>query len=717
MKPQTPLSINRRTFLKSGAAAAGGFMLSFYIPSQAKDNGVDKSTFAPNAFLRISQDNAITIILSKVEMGQGIWTTLPMLVAEELDCELKSVQVQHSPPSTAYYHTFTFMAAQLTVGSSSTLSEFDRYRYAGATARAMLIQAASERWSIPTHECGTESGFVVGANKRISYGELCADAARLTVPEVKLKEARDWKVIGKSQNRLDAASKVNGTARYGIDFQAPGLSTALLLRPPVFKSKIKKIDSTTASQIQGVQSIVETSRGVAVIAENFWAAKLGRDALIVEWEHDENMRVDSRQQFLDYQQLATKKGVVVRQNGDIAKGMNKAADLIEVEYWLPYLAHAPMETLNCSVKISGDHCEIWTGSQLPTTDQKAAARLLNIAPENIMIHTPFLGGSFGRRGSLDSDFVVEAVEIAKRSGKFIKLIWTREDDIKGGYYRPCYFHRARIGFNELNQLVAWEHRVVGQGSFRHSYVLPDPDAIDPSCTEGLSDSPYLDGIPDHSVELHITDSNVPVLPWRSVGHSQTCFVVESLIDEIAHFQKRDPFEFRKERLAHHPRYRSVLAQLEEKSGWSRPASKGIGKGVAIHNRNETIVGYVVEASFAGGKIQVHRVVCVVDCGLAVNPDGVRAQMEGSIVFGLTAALYGEITLENGEVKQKNFADYKMMRMNEMPLIEVHVVEGTDKVYGAGEPGVPAIAPALTNALFAATGKRVRRLPIKMEDLK
>jgi len=703
--------------MKSGAIAASGFMLSFYIPPQARENRRTGNTFAPNAFLRISEDNEITIILSKVEMGQGIWTTLPMLMAEELDCELKNVKVQHSPPSKEYYHTITFLASQLTVGSSSTLSEFDRYRYAGATARAMLVQAASERLSIPVNQCRTENGFVLGANKRISYGELCVDAARYAVPEVKLKAASDWKVIGKPQNRLDAAAKVNGTAAYGIDFQAPGLSTALLLRPPVFKAKVKRFDSTKASQVEGVQSIVETSRGVAVIAAHFWAAKLGRDALIVEWEHDEKMRVDSKQQFLEYQQLAKNKGAMIRQNGDIENGISKAAKLIEVEYWLPYLAHAPMETLNCSVKISGDYCEIWTGTQLPTRDQMNAAKLLNISPENVMIHTPFLGGSFGRRGSLESDFVLEAVEIAKRSGKFIKLVWTREDDIKGGYYRPCYFHKARIGFNELNQLVAWEHRVVGQGFFSHSYVLPDPNAIDMSSVEGISDSPYLDLVPDHSVQLHTTDPNVPALPWRSVGHSQTCFVMESLIDEIAHIQKKDPLEFRKQVLANHPRYRSVLAQLEEKSGWKRPATKGIGKGVAIHNRNETIVGYVVEASVKDGKIQVHRVVCAMDCGLAVDPDGVRAQIEGSIVFGLTAALYGEITLENGEVKQGNFTDYNMMRMHEMPLIEIHIVPGTDKVYGVGEPGVPAIAPALTNALFAATGKRVRRLPINVDDLK
>jgi isoquinoline 1-oxidoreductase beta subunit len=411
--------------------------------------------------------------------------------------------------------------------------------------------------------------------------------------------------------------------------------------------------------------------------------------------------------------LADVPGEVTQQKGDLASGFSKADHQLEAEYWVPYLAHAPMEPLNCTVKIHEGGCEIWTGTQMPGVDQEAAAKVLNLRPEQVNVHVPFLGGAFGRRGSLHSDWVTEAVEIARASGKFIKLMWTREDDIRGGYYRPCYLHRAKIGLDKEGRPVVWQHRVVGQGVFRNTFAHPDPAAADLSSVEGVKSSPYLEQVPDHSVELHTTEPGVPVLPWRSVGKSHTCFVMESLIDELAVMAKKDPVDYRRELLQHEPRYLTVLDRVVKQSGWGRPLAAGTGRGVAVYDGNGSYVAYVVEVVVSKRKVKVQRVWCVVDCGLAVNPDGVRAQMEGSIVMGLSAALYGEITLKDGRVQQKNFPDYKLLRMDEMPVVEIEVLSGTGKLGGTGEPGVPPIAPALTNAIFNATGKRVRSLPVKV----
>jgi isoquinoline 1-oxidoreductase subunit beta len=545
---------------------------------------------------------------------------------------------------------------------------------------------------------------------------VCSEAANITIPEVTLRDPKAWKYIGKSQPRLDGVEKINGQAQYGIDFKAPGLLTAVLARGPGFHWKVKSFDASKAKQVVGVRDVVEVSAGIAVLADNYWSARQGRDALQIAWEPGDHPQLDTKDQIEEYKKLSKTKGVPTQQKGDATSAFSTAATTFEAEYWVPYLAHAPMEPLNCAVKISADACEIWTGTQLLTFDQAAAAKELGLQPGQVTIHTPFLGGSFGRRGSLLSDWVVEAVQIARASGKFIKLIWSREDDIKGGYYRPAYLHRARIALNADGLPIAWEHRIVGQGVFRNTPVMPDPEAIDYSSVEGVQDSPYLESIPDHVVELHTTEPNVPVLPWRSVGKSHTCFVMESLIDEIAVLNKKDPIAFRITLLKDHPRYLSILNLVAEKSGWASPLPAGRSRGVAVYDGNGSYVAYVVEASVADRKIRVHRVVCVIDCGLVVNPEGVRAQMESCVVFGLTAALYGEITLEKGQVKQQNFSDYRMLRIGETPLIEVHIVTSTEKMGGAGEPGVPPIAPALTNALFSATGKRVRKLPVRIEDL-
>lgn len=711
MKKQS--HINRRDFIKAGALASGGLLISMTIPFKDLLSGGDPAKiFSPNAFLRIGNDGSILIILSKVEMGQGIWTTLPMLLAEELDCDWKKIIVQHSPPGTAN----DFLEPPIrksTGGSESTLSQFDIYREAGATARTMLVDAAAKRWGVQPDICRTENGYVVAGDKRASYGELSADASLLQKPAaVKLREPGAWKYIGKSQRRLDTPEKINGTAIYGMDIRFPDLLTAVVAHAPVFGGKVKSFDSRVAIAVEGVRQIEQIPTGVAVIADNFWAAKKGRDALQIEWENGDNGSIDSNALLDEYAGLSKTKGLSVQQKGDVTSALQKAANTIDVEFRFPFLAHAPMEPLNCTVKIAADKCEIWAGTQSPLLRQAEVAAFLGFKPEQVLFYTPHLGGGFGRRGSFNSDWVMEAVHIAKASGKFIKLVWSREDDIRGGYYRPVYLHRAKIGIGENGFPVAWKHCIVGQSLFTDTpleeYIVQN--GIDySSVTTG---SPYSESIPDNSFELITTKAGVPVLAWRSVGHTHTAFVMETLIDELATLAKIDPVDYRRMLFKNAPRHLAALNLAVEKAGWNKPLPPGRFRGVAVHEAMGSCVSHVIEISIHDDKIRVHRVVCAIDCGLVVNPDGVQAQMEGSIIYGLTAALYGEITIENGKAQQSNFHDYRMLRMNESPEIEVYIVPGGAKMGGAGEPGVPPVAPALANAFFAATGKRIRRLPLQ-----
>lgn len=709
---------SRRDFLKTGGMMGGGLFISFFIPAGAKHfhtPGNIDALFAPNAYLNIGSDNSIKIILAHVEMGQGIWTTLPMLIAEELDCDWSKIKVEHAPPGQPYIHTV--FGVQITGGSSSTWSEFERYRNAGATARALLIEAAAKKFSVSPSECRTEKGFVIAGNKRASYGELAAAAAKLSPPaSVKLKDPKDWKHIGKSTRRLDAKSKVSGEAMFGMDVHFPGMLIAVVAHAPVFGATVKSFDASAAKGIKGVQDAVQVPNGIAVIADNFWAAKQGRDALKIDWDFGPNENIDSIAQFEEYQKLASTKGTTAARAGDTETALSKASKKVGATYMLPYLAHAPMEPLNCTVKINGDKCEIWTGTQMPMLDQAAAAKILGFTPEQVSVNTMFLGGAFGRRATPSSDFVAEAVHIAKASGKFIKMVWTREDDIRAGYYRPAFLHRAEIGLDAGGLPIAWQHTVVGQ-----SIMAGTPfeglikDGIDSTSVEGISDSPYLESIPNHNIELHSPKVGVPVLWWRSVGHTHTAFVMETLIDELAFASGKDPVAYRRS-LLKSKRHLAALNLVAEKSGWDKPLPAGRFRGIAVHESFGSFVAQVAEISIDKDRLLVHKVTCAIDCGLAVNPDGVRAQMESCIIFGLTAVLYGEITLEKGRVKQRNFHDYKMVRMNEAPLIEVHIADSNEKMGGAGEPGVPPLAPAIANAIFAATGNRIRRLPIQSSDL-
>ncbi len=711
-------NVSRRDFLKTSAITTGGLVIAFVVP------GVGRFAFAqtapavklppPNAFLRIGSDDTVTILLAHSEMGQGIWTTLPMLIAEELDADWSKIEVAHAPAAPVYAHAVFGM--QMTGGSSTTWSEFDRYRQAGALARALLVQAAARQFGVAPSAIRTENGEAMAGNKRARYGALADAAAKLHAPSsVKLKEPKDWKIIGKPTRRLDTPQKITGRAQFGIDVQFPGLLTAVVARAPVFGGTVKSFDATKARAVPGVRNVVQVPSGIAVIADHFWAAKLGRDALTVEWNPGPYAALDSAALRDQFRKLAATPGVVAAQAGDAAAALTKETKTIEAEYAVPYLAHAPMEPENCTVRITPGKCEVWTGTQFQTMDQMAAARITALKPEQVEIHTTFLGGGFGRRATPTSDFVTEAVHVAKAANAPVKTVWTREDDVRGGYYRSAFVHRVRIGVGADGFPGAWHHAIVGQSNlagtpFEQMLVK---NGVDATSVEGVSDSPYITKIADYRVDLHSPKTGIPVLWWRSVGHSHNAFVMESLIDELAHAAGKDPVEYRRLLLKDHPRHLGVLNAAAEKSGWGGALPPGRARGVAVHESFGSFVAQVAEVSVENGRIRVHRVVCAIDCGTAVNPGAVAAQMESGIAFGLGAALHGALHFKDGQVQESNFHDYEVLRMNEMPRVETHIVNSGAKMGGVGEVGVPPIAPAVANAVAVLTGQRLRELPLTL----
>jgi len=708
------LALSRREFL-TASALIGGLVVAFFIPGArrfAQAQPAPVKLPAPNAFLRIGADDRITVLVAHAEMGQGIWTTLPMLLAEELDADWGRIRVEHAPAAPAYAHTA--FGLQMTGGSTSTWSEFDRYRQAGALARTLLIAAAAQRFGVSAADCRTENGAVICGTQRARYGELAEAAAKLEAPRsVTLRDPKDWKVIGKPTRRLDTPEKTTGRAQFGIDVQFDGLLTAVIARSPVFGGKVKTFDAAKARAVPGVRDVVQVPSGVAVVADHFWAAKLGRDALAVEWDPGAGVDFDTTKLREEFRRLAATRGAAAARAGDPAAALKRAAKVFEAEYTAPFLAHATMEPLNCAVRIGSDKCEIWTGTQFQGIDQQVAAGITGLKPEQVEIHTQFLGGGFGRRATPTSDFVAEAVQVAKAAGKPVKTVWTREDDTRGGYYRPAYLHRLRVGVGADGLPMTWSHAIVGQSITTGSPFEPFTvkNGVDVTSVEGVADSPYIKDIRDHRVELHSPRSAVPVLWWRSVGHSHTAFVMESMIDELAASAGRDPVEYRRALLAHHPRHLGVLNLAAEKSGWGAKLPAGRARGVAVHESFGSWLAQVAEVSLEGGCIRVHRVVCAIDCGIAINPAGVVAQVEGAIAFGLGAALHSKMEIREGRPLQSNFHDYRVLRLDEMPVVEVHIVPSGERPGGVGEPGVPPIAPAVANAVFALTGERLRDLPL------
>jgi isoquinoline 1-oxidoreductase beta subunit len=711
--PSVPSSVARRAFLKAGAAAGAALLVEFRFLPRGADAASDG--FAPNAFLRIAPDNTVTVVAKHLEMGQGSHTGLATILAEELDADWAQVRVEAAPSDPTRYNNLFWGPVQGTGGSSAMANSWAQLRKAGATGRAMLCAAAAQKWGVPVESLAVDKGVVSHAatGRKATFGDLASAAAGLPVPaEVPVKDPKDWKLIGKAAPRVDSSAKTDGSARFTLDVYLPGMLTAVIARPPLFGATVKSIDKAAALKVPGVTDVVEVPTGVAVLARGFWAARQGREALRVEWDESKAEHRGSAELLAEYRALAEKPGLKARSDGEVTTALASAAKTFEATYEFPYLAHAPMEPLDCVVKLTGDKAEVWAGSQIQTLDQGTIARVLGIGPERVELHTLLAGGSFGRRATPVADVASEAASVVKAIGGRapVKLVWTREDDIRGGRYRPLFVHRFRAGLDDKGRIVAWEHRIVGQSFLKGtSFEGLIKDGIDATSVEGGSTLPYA--IPNLGVELHSPDVGIPTLWWRSVGSSHTAFSTETFLDELARAAGRDPVELRRELLLKHPRHRGVLELAAARAGWGKPLPAGRARGVAVHESFGSFVANVVEVTLRkDGLPKVERVVCAVDCGIAVNPDVVRAQMEGGIGFGLGAALYGEITLDKGRVVQSNFHDYKSLRIDEMPQVEVHIVPSSEAPTGVGEPGVPCIAPAVANAMFELTGKRIYRLP-------
>jgi isoquinoline 1-oxidoreductase beta subunit len=730
-------NVSRRAFLRAGGAAGAGLALGVYLPALAQQGGPGiagaaagtGATFSPNAFVRIGKDNTVTVISKHLEMGQGTYTGLATIVADELDAAWSQIRVEGAPADASRYNNLFWGTAQGTGGSTAIANSWDQLRQAGAAARAMLVGAAAQKWNVPAATLKVKDGVVAhgATGRKATFGELAEAAATQPVPkEVTLKDPKDFVYIGKHVGRTDSRAKSNGTAIFTQDVKLPDMLVAVVAHPPRFGAKVKSFDAKGVQGIPGVRTVIEIPQGVAVLASSTWSAIKGRDALKVEWEETGAFRGSSSELMTEYRKLAQQPGTVARNDGDAAKALSDAAKVLEASYEFPYLAHAAMEPMDCVVKIGDDDvCEVWNGEQFQTGDQFALAKLTGFKPENVRINMLFAGGSFGRRANPASDYVRECAEIAAalalsgRRNVPVKLVWTREDDMKAGYYRPMFFHTLKAGLDANGNVVAWQHRLVGQSIIAGTAFEADmvKNGVDATSVEGASTLPYA--IPNLAVDLHSPKSGVPVLWWRSVGSTHTAYSTETFIDELATAAGKDPVAFRRAMLAKHPRHLAALDLAARQAGWGSPLAGGKagekrGRGVAVHESFGTVVAQVAEVTVrADSTFRVDRVVCAVECGTVVNPDNVRAQMEGGIGFGLSAALYSAITLKDGKVEQSNFHDYPVLRINEMPVVEVHIVPSTAKPSGVGEPGTPVIAPAVANALFAASGKRVRNLPLKL----
>jgi len=731
---------SRRRFLKSSAALTGGLVIGFHLGgahrlAQAQGSGIvvgsqaamppptppkpEKMVYPPNAFIRIGADNSVTILVSKLEFGQGVFTSIPMLIAEELECDWTKVKAEHAPVAPVYENPAFHI--QMTGGSMSVATSWEQLRTVGAQARTMLVQAAANEWKVPAAECRAEKGEVVhSSGKKATFGQLAEAANKLPLPEnVKLKDAKDWKLLGKSQKRLDAREKSTGTAKFGIDVKLPNMVTAVVARAPVFGAKVKSFDIEEAQGIPGVRWVAEIPSGVVVIASSFWAAKKARDKVKIVWDDTGVAKFSSDAQKAEYLALAKTPGLKAKQEGS-PDAIKSAAKTLSADYDVPYLAHAPMEPLNCTVHLTADACKIWTGTQFQTVDHQAAAKVAQLDPSKVEIVTMLAGGGFGRRATPSSDFIVEAVHVARvvrraaGQGKEpppVRVMWTREDDIKGGYYRPSYVHHVEAGLDASGMPVAWQQVIVGQsivaGTPFEQFLVKN--GVDDTSVEGAMEG-YA--IPNVDISLHSPKTNVPVLWWRSVGNTHTAFVKETMIDEMAKLAGNDPLEYRRALLAKAPRSLAALNLAAEKAGWGSAVPAGRARGIAVHESFGSAVAEVAECSIEGGKIKVHKVWAAIDCGTAVNPTGVAAQVEGAIIFGLSAALAGAITFKDGVVEQSNFHDYAPLRINEVPVVEVHIVPSSAAPTGVGEPATPVIAPAVANAVAALNGKRLRSLPFK-----
>jgi isoquinoline 1-oxidoreductase beta subunit len=711
-------SLSRRIFLKAGAAAGGGLLLSLSLPLSMHDaEAAGAAGFAPNAFVRIDRDGQVTLIIPQVEMGQGTYTSMPMLVAEELEVDLRQVRLEHAPADDKLYAN-PLLGFQVTGGSTSVRAFWEPLRRAGATARSMLVAAAAETWTADPTSCRAETGAVIHGptGRKLAYGALVDKAATLPVPDkVALKGSKDFKLIGTPAKRLDTPDKVNGKAKYGIDVSLPGMKIATVAACPVFGGKLAKVDDRQAKAVKGVHQVVRLDDAVAVIADHMGAAKKGLAALDITWDEGPNARFSSADLIGQLEAATQNQGVVAQQDGDVAKAMTGAAKTVEAVYQLPLLAHAAMEPLNCTVHVRKDGCDVWVGTQVAGRAQATAAAVTGLPLEKVKVHNHLLGGGFGRR--LEVDSVTQAVRIAQQVEGPVKVVWTREEDIQHDIYRPYYFDRLTAGLDERGMPIAWGHRVGGSSILARWLPPAFKNGLDFDAVEGAA-GPYA--FPNVLVDYvrHEPPTGLSTGWWRGVGMTHNAFMVEGFIDELAATAKKDPVDYRRALLDKAPRARAVLDLAAEKAGWGRPMPAGSGRGAAVLFGFGSYVAQIAEVAVGkDGQVRVERVVCAVDCGKIINPDTVKAQMLSGTIFGITAALYGEITIKDGRVEQSNFDSYQMLRINEAPVVEVYLVDSEEAPGGIGEPGTAAIAPAVVNAVFAATGKRLRKLPIDTAQLK
>lgn len=704
------MTLSRRDFLKTSAYAGGGLMLGMYLPHAMNEAQAAGTVYTPNAWVHIADNNVVTLISARSEMGQGVYTSMPMLIAEELDIDLKKIRVEIAPPNAVYVNSL--LGAQITGGSTSVRDAWEKLRIGGAQVRTMLVAAAAEKWHVDATKCHAKNGMVYGpGGKKASYGQLAEAASKLPVPkEVALKDPKDFRLVGKSTRRLDTPHKVNGTAEYGIDVKLPGMVYASLEQCPVIGGKVKSFDASKARAMPGVIEVVQIDDGVAVVANSYWRAKKARDTLTVEWDEGPVAKLSNASMMDGIRKAASDQKILnIKKTGDAAEAMKGAARVVQAEYTLPLLAHATMEPMNFTADFRDGKCLLIGPTQFQQGAQGAVAAALGIKPEDITLKTTFLGGGFGRR--LEVDFIVQAAQISKAVGKPVKLLWSREDDTTHDFYRPMALHRMEAGLNANGMPVALTFQLTSQSITQRAFGLPK-DTVDPFMAEA-SVVPYE--IPNMTQDLVIHDAGLRVGYWRSVSHALNAFSNESFIDELAAAAGRDPYAFRVDLLAHKPRFAHVLKLAAEKAGWGKPAA-GRSLGIALMEGYDTYMAQVAEISVKDNQIRVHRVVVAADLGHMVNPDTVEAQIQSSIVYGLSAALSGEVTLVDGRVQQTNFNNYQVLRMNEVPHVDVILVKSTEKPGGIGEPATALIGPAVANALFAATGKRVRKLPLSPENI-
>jgi isoquinoline 1-oxidoreductase beta subunit len=705
----SPRGVSRRSFLQTSGLATGGLMLG--VSLAGLDVRAAGAVHAPNAWVHIADDNTITLLSARSEMGQGVYTSMPMLIAEELHVDLRTIKVAIAPPNAAYANAL--LGAQITGGSTSVRDGWEKLRIAGAQAREMLISAAAEQWKLDRATLKAENGRVTGpGGQRATYGQLAAAASRLPVPDqVVLKEPKDFRIVGKPTRRLDTPSKVNGTAEFGIDVRLPGMVYASLEQCPVIGGKVRSVDAARAKAMPGVVDVVQIPDGVAVVADTWWHAKKAREAVVVQWDEGDGARLSTAAMIDAIRAAASSaRPIAIDARGDVAEAMKGAARVVKAEYTLPLLAHSPLEPMNFSADASGGKCLLVGPTQFQQGAQAAVAAALGLKPEDITLKTTFLGGGFGRR--LELDFIVQAAQISKAVGKPVKLLWTREDDTTHDFYRPMALNQLEAGLDASGQPVALSFKVTSQSITQRAFGLPK-DTLDPFMAEAAV-APYVIANTRHDLVIH--DAGLRVGYWRAVSHNMNAFANESFVDELAHAAGKDPYRYRMALLEGKPRLRNVLKRAAEKAGWGTAAPAGRARGIALMEGYDTCMAQVAEVSMVDGVPKVHKVTVVADLGRMVNPDTVQAQIQSSVIFGLTAALHGEITVDKGRVQQTNFHDYPLMRIHETPQIDIVLVSSVEKPGGIGEPATALIGPAVANAIFAGTGKRLRKMPFTAQNV-